>query len=321
MRFGKLTSTELERYVLRRLKKIRGEVVLSAAEGEDCAAVRCDGLLVASSDPITAAMSPESLGELAVMINCNDIAANGGEPVALMLTVIAPPDFPAEDIGRIVSAAAERAAGMQVEIAGGHTEFSDCVTRAIVSATAVGFCKRLIAKTGLKAGQALGVTKRLGMEGVAILLEAQGKTDDPLYEKYKSALSVLPESRVLSALPAVTMMHDITEGGVLGAVAEVVTSRHLGADIYADRLPVDARAADVCRAAGVDILRLLSSGAMLFAADDMPAALAALEAAGIEGTEIGVVTDGAPRLISAAGEETFSVQRDALYDYYDGGAK
>ena len=320
MRSGKLSTTELENYVLSRLKKLRGEVILSAAEGEDCAAIKGSGTIVVSSDPITAAMSPESLGRLAVSVNTNDIAANGGKPVAMMLTVIVPPDYPPEDIGRIVTAASSAAAEVGVEIAGGHTEFSDCVTRAVVSATAVGFCKRLLSKSAIRKGNALGVTKRLGMEGVTVLLEALNRTDSPLYERYSKSLSVLPESRVLSALPGVTMMHDITEGGVLGAVAEVVTPRGLGADIFADKLPIDAEAADFCKETGVDITRLLSSGSMLFAADDMTAALSALAKAGIDACEIGVVTDGRVRFIGG-GDDDVKVKRDALYDYFDGGVK
>ena len=316
MRYGKLNTIELEQYVLRKLRTSRKEVILSAAEGEDCAALRpdCEAVLL-SSDPITADMSPESLGELAVQINCNDIAANGGEPVAMMLTVIVPPAYPPENIGVIVSSAVRAATAIGVDVVGGHTEFSDCVTRAIVSATVAGFCNRLLTKDGVKKGDRLGVTKRLGMEGVAILLETTGNTDSALYSSYKSRLSVVPESRVLSALPAVSMMHDVTEGGILGAVAEVVASRGLGARIYADKLPIDSEAQAVCDRAGVDILRLLSSGAMLFATADMSGALRALQQAGIEGCEIGVVTDGRTELITADGAQPVTVQRDALYDY------
>lgn len=316
MRYGKLNTTELEQYVLCKLRTSRKEVVLSAAEGEDCAALRPDGATVLlSSDPITADMSPRSLGELAVQINCNDIAANGGEPVAVMLTVIVPPSYPPENIGVIVSSAVRAAEVIGVDVVGGHTEFSDCVTRAVVSATVAGFCNRLLTKDGVKKGDRLGVTKRLGMEGVAILLEAMGKADAPLYATYKSRLSVVPESRVLVALPTVSMMHDVTEGGILGAVAEVVASRGLGAQIFADKLPIDGEALLVCEQAGVDILRLLSSGAMLFATTDMPAALQALRRAGIEGCEIGAVTDGRTDLITADGAQPVTVQRDALYDY------
>lgn len=320
MRLGKLSTTELERYVLDKLRVTRPDILLSAAQGEDCAALRTDGLTVLSSDPITADLSPASLGELAVTVNCNDVAANGGEPIALMLTVIAPPDYPPEHIGVIVDAAVRKAAACRVDVVGGHTEFSDCVTRAIVSATCVGVTKRLLTKAGLTAGDRLGVTKRLGMEGVTVLLEAQGRTDDPLYSAYKSCLSVVPEGKALAALPCVTMMHDVTEGGVVGAVAEVALGRNLGADIYYDKLPIDAEALAVCERAGVDITRLLSSGAMLFGTSDMPATLAALAAAGIEACEIGAVTAGDVRLIRADGaSERVTVERDALYDYIDGG--
>lgn len=313
MRFGKLTTEELRIYVLEKLRKTRPEVVLSAAEGEDCAALLHDGLILMSSDPITAAVPLSTLGELSVHINCNDIAANGGEPVAMMLTIIVPPGTDPKDIGVITGSAVQAAATLDVDIIGGHTEFSDCVVRPITCSTAIGFTSRIIAKENVRAGDCLGVTKSLGMEGMRILLEATHDTDNEYYRRYANALSVVPESKILSRLDCVTMMHDITEGGVLGAVAEIFSTR-LGARLETESFPVDVKTRLVCEKYGVDPLRLLSSGSMLFASNDMDRTICALKQAGINACSIGTVCEGGVRLNTG---EIIRVERDSLYDFWE----
>ncbi len=312
MRLGKLTTDELKRYVLDKLHHTRSEVVLSAAEGEDCAALRLQDLILLSSDPITAELPLRSLGELSVHINCNDIAANGGEPVALMSTIIVPGNCSAADIGVIMDSLVRTADSLCVDVVGGHTEYSDCVVRPITCTTAIGVARRLMDKSALRVGDRLAVTKVLGMEGMSIILEMLGMTDVSEYAQYKNGLSVVPESRILTAFDEVSVMHDITEGGVLGAVAEICGTR-IGAVIDEKKLPIDACTRDICVRYGIDPRRLLSSGSMLFAASDMRRPLQALHDAGIPATEIGEVTDGAVRLMGS--EAIIRVQRDALYDF------
>lgn len=313
MRYGKLSTDELKRYVLDKLRHTRKDVVLSAAEGEDCAALMPqEDIVLLSSDPITAEMSPESLGALSVHINCNDIAANGGQPIALMSTVIVPPDFPPEDIGRILDSMVATAATLNVDVIGGHTEFSDCVVRPITCTTVVGVTHKVIDKSRLQEGDKLAVTKVLGMEGMRIMLEMLGKTDMPNYAFYRDGLSVVPESRILVGFDEVGIMHDITEGGVLGAVAEVCGAR-LGATIDDAALPIDDCTHSLCAQYGVDPRRLLSSGSMLFSAHDMTRPIRALRDAGIQATVIGEVTAGNVHL--AGSTQTIRVERDALYDF------
>ena len=243
MRTGKLNAEELNKYVFAHIGSLRDEVVLSAALGEDCAALKSDGYFLLSSDPITACMPDESLGKLSIDVSCNDIAANGGEAVAVMLTVIMPTYSEPSAVGEIMRGAGERAKELNVDIVGGHTEFSDCVTRPIVSATAVGKTHRLIAKSGLREGDDVYVTKVCGIEGTVILAEkfAGSLTEKELTRagELGKLLSVGEESKILKKYNGVTTMHDVTEGGVLGAVAEIALGADLSAEIYEEQVPVD----------------------------------------------------------------------------------
>ncbi|MBE3597259.1 MAG: hypothetical protein IMX02_00075 [Limnochordaceae bacterium] len=63
-------------------------------------------------------------------------------------------------------------------------------------------------------------------------------------------------------------MHDVTEGGLLGAVWEMAQASGCGVEIWEAAVPVREETRQVCRRFGIDPLRLISSGAMLAAAPD-----------------------------------------------------
>lgn len=321
MRFGKLSAEQLQKFVLDKLPHTRREVVLSAAQGEDCAAAKTDEFVLFSSDPITAAMPCDRLGELVVSVCCNDIVACGGEPFALMLTVIVPPSATEKDIDEIMSAAAAKAASVNVDIIGGHTEFSDCVTRPIVSGTAIGKAARLVKKSALKDGDRLYVTKTLGMEGTTIIVDGGKESltaeEQKICESYRNGLSVEKEGAILRDCPSVSIMHDVTEGGIIGAVAEVCLGCGKGARIYESKFPVSDFTKRLCDKYSINPARLISSGSMLFAASDVEP-VKKLTAAGVEVTEIGAVSDGEVLLVQADGKETaVKPETDDMYKYFE----
>ncbi|HHY09949.1 MAG TPA: AIR synthase, partial [Firmicutes bacterium] len=79
MKIGKVSGKLLERMVLDTIRFKREDVLVHAGLGEDSAVIDFgDEVCLISTDPITGAV--EGIGELAVHVSCNDIAANGGTP-------------------------------------------------------------------------------------------------------------------------------------------------------------------------------------------------------------------------------------------------
>ena len=317
MKIGKLTTTELNDSVISLLKHFRNEVKCSASIGEDCAVADIDGLLLISSDPITAQVELEKLGALCVSVCCNDIASNGGEPIAMTLTLIMPTNLGASEVKTVMKGAVEKATELGVEIVGGHTEFSDCVIRPIICGTAIGSTVKPLLKTALSEGESLLVSKRLGMEGTCIIVDADkielDKSEQETYQNYCKNLDVTAESRILSKLDEVSIMHDVTEGGILGAVAEICHNQGLGATLYRDKMPLSPLTERICNERGINPLRLLSSGSMLISTSNPKKVIELLKANGIEATEIGKVTTGSTVLIDGTDSEVFDVEPDELY--------
>lgn len=320
MKFGKLTTNELNDNVIKLLHSARAEVLASAKIGEDCAALDLSGIILVSSDPITAQMELDKLGALCVSVCCNDISANGGQPVAMTVTLLMPPTFSATDVGVIMKSASEKASELGVDIVGGHTEFTDCVTRPVISGTAIGKAERLLLKSGLKVGDKLLVTKDLAMEGTCILAE-KSRVQFTESEKVKllqmnESLDVNRESKLLSGLDCVSAMHDVTEGGILGAVAEICINANVGATVYEKLMPVNEITKKVCASLKVDALRLISSGSMLIVTSDEQKVENILSIHGIKVTCIGQVTEKEIKLIKAdGGSEDIDVLPDELYKF------
>ena len=63
-------------------------------------------------------------------------------------------------------------------------------------------------------------------------------------------------------------MHDITEGGVLGAVCEMCEASGIGAEIDLSSGPVLPVTSKICKRYALDVFGLISSGSMMIAAEN-----------------------------------------------------
>lgn len=309
MRTGKLTPGQLQDAVFANTTFTRPEVVQGAALGEDSAVLDLAGdLCVLSTDPITGASA--GLGRLAVQVSLNDVATSGGEPVAMLITIMAPPGTSMEEIAGIMSDAAEEANAHRVAIVGGHTEVTAAVNQTIVSTTVVGRVPQGSLKqvSATRPGASLVMVRTAGLEGTAIIAHDHGDmllphlSADDINEARALAdeISVVSACRIAAKAGALGM-HDVTEGGVLGAAYEMAQAAGLTLAV-SDDIPVHRLTAKICSALGLDPLRLISSGTLLVATLAPERLLAALAEACIAAAVIGYFEEGPPRTLFRGGE-------------------
>lgn len=316
MRKGKLTNEELNSCLSVIKNNNEDIVVLKGGIGEDSAIVKSFGDMLITSDPITA--ETENAGELAIHISANDIYSSGGIPLIATLTVIVPPTADVERIAKIIYDAERVAEELGITIVGGHTEFSDSVIREIVSVTMIGklLGDKAYATGGGKEGDKLFMTKYAGIEGTSILASRYGelieKEDIEELDKVGLSLSIAKES-MLAVKANVHAMHDVTEGGIFGAVNEMATASGLGARIFVDKIPVLDVTEKIANRLGISPMRLISSGSMLIATDDSERLKETFKDSGILLTEIGVL--GGEKIIADHGDRTeeINVMADELF--------
>ncbi len=324
MEIGKLKASDLEKLVFKNIKHRRPEILTDPKIGGDCAVLDFgDKVAYISSDPITGAT--EELGKLAVNINCNDIATAGIEPVGLMLTILAPEGTKPQDIERVVTDAQAECERLNVSIMGGHTEITKVVNRMVVSVTAIGIGKKedYTKREKVKEGDLLILTKGAGIEGTGIIAyEKSEEIGEKLgSETLKEAKMMLDKISVVRegiiASPYVKGMHDVTEGGVLGAVWEVSEFYGFGSEIYREKIKIAECTRQICDYFKIDSLKLISSGSMLLAADPEKGheVIGILKNEGIESHIIGKFTKGNLKVIISGCfiEDISEPESDELY--------
>ncbi|MCD8157836.1 MAG: AIR synthase family protein [Clostridiales bacterium] len=325
METGKLPSEMLEKYIFKKAKSNkakRNEVIVRPSLGEDCAVLDMGNeFLILSTDPITGAC--ENLGRLLVNINSNDIYSNGCEPIGLLITLLLPPDFKEEALSTLSDELFSETEKAGLEILGGHTEITDAVNRPVVSATVVGKSvnRNFIKTGGAEIGQDVIMTKYAALEGTSILA-ADNETalseflPKKTIEKAKSLSSLLSVRKegLIAPKYGATSMHDVTEGGILGACYEIAEGSVVGITVYADNIPVLEETKEICRLFGINPLRLISSGSMLITAHNGERLVDALEKEGVRAEIIGKITEKNKYIIYNNKKEVLGVpEPDQIY--------
>lgn len=297
LKVGKLDSDVLERIVFDKLKYRREEVITRPGIGEDCAVVDYgDHECVLSTDPITASI--EDIGHLAVHISCNDIASNGIEPVGLLLAVLLPEGTTETDIERMMEQVGKASEELGVEIIGGHTEITRAVKQPLMVSTAVGRALKGTSQAAkdMQEGDAIIITKQAGLEGTGIIAMEKELTGVLTENEIAEARAMLQQvsvvkEGVIAGKIGTHGMHDVTEGGILGAVWEMCHISGLGAQIDREAVTVSDITIKVAEHFGIDHLRLISSGCMMIACaqDKRDEMIEKIRAAGIPAACIGTV--------------------------------
>lgn len=324
MKVGKLPESVLKRSVIRQIKTKRKEVLVGADVGEDCAVIALeeDEVFVMSTDPVTG--TAVDIGSLSVHITVNDIASAGAEPVGVMLSVLLPETIEEPEIRAMMQQVEETCANLEIQAIGGHTEVTRAVNQPVITVTGIGKVKRgkLVTTGGARPGNDIVVTKWLGLEGTSIIAkEKEQELSDRFSPGFLRAaqqldryLSVVPEAAV-AVKSGVTAMHDVTEGGIFGALWELAEASGVGLEIDLQKLPIRQETVEICEYYGLNPYELISSGSMLMASAKGYDLARALEQAGIPAAVVGKTTAGNDRLIWNGGEKRYlePPKSDELY--------
>ncbi|MTI70146.1 MAG: AIR synthase [Firmicutes bacterium] len=276
MNIGKLPNDVLEKLVFDNIGNKREDVLLRAGVGEDCSVLDFGKYgCVISTDPITGASS--NLGSLAIHISCNDVASNGAEPIGVTLTIMAPEDTKETEIEEIMKDASKASKELNVEIIGGHTEITNAVNKIVVSTTVIGkqLKEKILNIDDIKIGDKILMTKTAGLEGTAIIAsdlkdKLENKLSKDILKEAKDMIkdiSVVKEGIICGNI-GVSYMHDVTEGGILGALWETAKAIKKGVRVYKKDIPIADSTKDICNILNIDPLKLISSGSMIIVAND-----------------------------------------------------
>jgi len=268
-------------------------LIVGPKAGEDAAVIDFGGrlggrqggcYLVAKTDPIT--FATDEIGWYAVHVNANDVAVMGAQPRWFLATVLLPETAATQELAETILAQIHGAcSSLGVALAGGHTEITHGLDRAIVVGTMLG---------------EVSPEEMVGRGYDSVMLKrAQGFLHDPGISVVRAALLARDSAQVHA-------MHDPTEGGVATGLLEIARAADLGLWVDLDRIIVTPEAQALCGEYGLDPLGTIASGALLLtvAAEDSSHLQEKLLAEGYPAVEIGQMRDLREGLLAQRNGET-----------------
>jgi selenide,water dikinase len=194
---------------------------------------------------------PRDFGRIAAANAISDCYAMGGRPVTVLNVAAFPSKkLPISVLGRILAGGAEKVLEAGAVVVGGHTVegaevmFGLAVTGVIDPA-------RIVSNAGARPGQALVLTKPLGM-GVVSTAVKRGTLAEP---EVRAAIEIMATlnrdaSEIMLALEA-TGATDITGFGFIGHAFELAESSQVTLHVESARLPIFPEARRLAAAGGI----------------------------------------------------------------------
>ncbi|MBW2468210.1 MAG: HAD hydrolase-like protein [Deltaproteobacteria bacterium] len=277
-------------------------VLINPGVGEDIAAVdiESEDVLVLKSDPIT--FATDSIGQYAVLVNANDIATSGAIPRWFLTTLFFPCGTTPSQIKSVFEELKQYCRHWGITLCGGHTEITEAVVRPVVAGMMAGTVSRkdLIDKRRMEKGDRVLFTKRVAIEGTAIIarefgarLEQMGISKNKIdhCRRFLDQISIITEAKIAAENPGTSAMHDVTEGGLAGALAELSIAGGHQIKVDMNQIPVYPETQKICDLLDIDPLGLIGSGSLLICCRnaDSRELIQRIDAAGVEITCIGEV--------------------------------
>ena len=281
MKIGKIDDAVFRGLVLRRLGKKDRTVIVPPRAGVDAGVVDLGGgrVLVVAEDPIfTMPRLPlETFGWFTVHIGASDVAVMGVRPRYMTYSLLLPPETPAADLGTIVDSIHRAARGLGIAIVGGHTGFYPgflAPTVGGITVFAVARKEGYVTPAGARPGDEVLLTKGPAIETaglLAALREEELVASHPagLVEAAKRLcfrMSVVEDALTAKAAGGVTAMHDATEGGVIGGLAEMAAASGVGMEVDESLFVYPDEVRMVCEAFGIDPAAAIAEGSLLVTA-------------------------------------------------------
>jgi thiamine-monophosphate kinase len=218
---------------------------------DDCAFISMDNqYLLLTSDMISKKthippeISPKQIGWFIIAINLSDLAAKGGKPMGLLLSLGLPSNTPLKFVEGIAEGASECASFFNTSILGGDTKENLELT---LAGTAIGKVRKrdFMARKGAKPGDLVCVTGEIGKGGAGLFA-----LKDNLLNKLELALPLfepmprIKEGIALARSGSVSASMDISDG-LACSLYQLKRINNCGFEIEIEKIPISREAKEV----------------------------------------------------------------------------
>ncbi len=320
--YGKPKPGFMNRVVFRSLGAKDQRIVKGPGRGLDNAVVAIGGggVMLITTDPMSAipAIGMEKSAWLSVHLIASDYTASGNSPEFSAFNFNFPKEMMTNERERYLWRVGDECRRLGISVVAGHTgSYPGGGFTIIGGGTMFGFCRKdgYVDASMARSGDAILMTKGAAVEAAAMLAMSfpgfvERAVGSRVLRKARRLLrdcSTVKDALTASALGLgpgrVTSMHDATEGGVLGGLAEMADASRTAFYVRRDDLHVPFEALAVCTTFGIEPLSTVSEGALLLTCN--PSIIEELKRRlrrnGIPAFEIGTVRKGRGLWVSTSG--------------------
>lgn len=335
---GKIQNSFFKSRIFPWRGKERSEVMVGPRYGVDVSVVQLDnGLGMAmTSDPLSLipTLGLRESAWLSVQLMANDMATTGLAPMYAQFVLNLPNTLDAEDFETYWKYIHEYCHRLGVAITGGHTgRFEGLQSTVSGGGTMITVAplKDIITSQGARPGDVVIMTKECALLSTAILAlsfpetvknacgEQVWREGCGLFYKTSAVEAGLAAGEAGRLAGGVSAMHDVTEGGVLGALYELAYASRCGLIIDESKIPVGIAQQRICGHFNIDPKYCVGAGAMIITAkaDKCESVLSHLAAKDIMTAVIGKVVGADRGLTVESGKEERVMYRPETDPYWD----
>lgn len=234
--------------------------------GDDCAVLRFDtrSLLVSCDLSMEGIhflpdMPPESIGWKAAASSLSDIAAMGGAPSFVLVSLACPPEREVAYIEAVYDGLLDALAQCGAVLVGGDTSRSPAGL--LLDVTSIGETAggRFLTRKGARPGDRLATTGFLGLSAAGLHALRNGHDAPALIHAHCKPMPRIAEGQWLASRPEVHAMIDISDGLAQDA-RHLSDAARIGVDIDRACVPVNADLAAYAAQQGCDPTRFMLTG-------------------------------------------------------------
>lgn len=266
--------------------RVTDAVLQGPAFGVDTSFIRIneDTGLVVASDPASfiPALGVKESAWLTVILTANDVATSGYLPQYAQFVLNLTHKITYEEMTEYWNYIHQFCSEIGISITGGHTGFTDLGSSTLaggVTMFSVAENTRVKCSSFAKPHQDLILTKTAALSSASILAKSfpnftKNNLGNDAYENLANSFyqtSIIPEVKVLKNRPEIMQkisgMHDVTEGGSLGAIYELCEAGSLGVKVNVDAINVGEYQDEICSLFQIEPLRCTGAGSLLIACE------------------------------------------------------
>jgi len=232
-----------ERQLIKLASQIYKKQTMSIDLSDDCAIIPINqDYFLATSDMISEkthipkGMNSWQIGWFATAINLSDIAANGGKPLGILLSLGLPKTYSKSSFESILKGASTCASRFSTEIIGGDTKEHEHI---VISGTALGKVNKdcIMSRRGAKSGDVVAVTGSLGKAAAGYYALNHKSRNKGEINQLCEPTPRIPEGATLAETQKVHCCMDISDG-LSSSLYQLAELNKVGFEIDQEKLPI-----------------------------------------------------------------------------------